>query len=71
VNGVTLPSRRRRKKPASRAKQRGAPPPVREDLRAASRAQVGRDEEARPPRPRDDDASIEDPLGDWPAEEGG
>ncbi len=36
------------------------------DLNAASRAQMGRDEETRPPRPREDDASIEDPLGDWP-----
>jgi hypothetical protein len=41
---------------------------VREDLGAASRAQVGRDEEARPPRPREVDASVEDPLGDWPEE---
>lgn len=51
-------------KPAAR--QGPQEPPAREHLGAASRAQLGRDEEARAPRPRDEDASIEDPLGDWP-----
>jgi hypothetical protein len=26
----------------------------------------GRDEDARAVRPRKDDASVQDPLGDWP-----
>jgi hypothetical protein len=56
---------RRRKKKALRKRRQAAPPP-REDLRAAPRAQLGRDEEARAYRPREDDASVEDPLGDWP-----
>lgn len=60
-----MPSRRRRKKPVSE-RRRPAPPAAREELRAAPRAQLGRDEEARAYRPREDDASVEDPLGDWP-----
>ncbi len=36
------------------------------DLNQASRAQLGPDEEKRPYRPREDDASVEDPLQDWP-----
>jgi hypothetical protein len=40
----------------------------RDDLDAVSRAQLGRDEQARAYRPREDDASVEDPLGDWPEE---
>ena len=35
-------------------------------LNAGGRAQLGRDEEKRPVRPPQDDASIEDPLQDWP-----
>jgi hypothetical protein len=37
-----------------------------EELAAAPRALLGRDEDARTVRPRKDDASVEDPLGDWP-----
>jgi hypothetical protein len=37
-----------------------------EELGAAPRALLGRDEESRAVRPRKDDASVEDPLGDWP-----
>jgi hypothetical protein len=40
--------------------------PERDDLDAAARAQLGREQQARPYRPREDDASVEDPLGDWP-----
>ena len=54
--------RRRKKRPPERRQ----PPPERNDLDAAARAQLGRDEQARPYRPREDDASVEDPLGDWP-----
>ena len=37
-----------------------------EELGADPRALLGRDEDARTVRPRKDDASVEDPLGDWP-----
>ena len=36
------------------------------DLNEASRALLGANEEQRPYRPREDDASVEDPLKDWP-----
>jgi hypothetical protein len=39
------------------------------DLNAGSRAQLGPDDEKRPYRPATDDASIEDPLQDWPEDE--
>ena len=42
------------------------PPPRRPELNQASRAQLGPDAEKRPYRPREDDASVEDPLQDWP-----
>lgn len=44
------------------------PPPPLPELNQASRAQLGADAERRPYRPREDDASVEDPLQDWPAE---
>lgn len=56
-------SKRKKRKPAART-------PPQPDLNEASRAQLGRDAEKRPYRPRPDDASIEDPLKDWP-EDGG
>lgn len=37
-----------------------------EELAAEPRALLGRDEDARAVRPRKDDASVQDPLGDWP-----
>jgi hypothetical protein len=40
--------------------------PPRPELNEASRAQLGPDEEKRPYRPRKSDASVEDPLEDWP-----
>jgi hypothetical protein len=40
----------------------------RPDLNQASRAQLGPDAQKRPYRPREDDASVEDPLQDWPEE---
>ena len=43
----------------------------RPELNEASRAQLGPDEEKRPYRPRKDDASVEDPLKDWPEESSG
>jgi hypothetical protein len=38
------------------------------DLNQVGRAQLGPDEEKRPYRPRKEDASVEDPLEDWPEE---
>lgn len=38
--------------------------PPQPDLNEASRALLGGDEEKRPYRPREDDASVEDPLED-------
>ena len=55
--------RRRAKRPALRESGSGQP-----DLNAASRAQLGRDPERRPYRPQPDDASVQDPLRDWPEE---
>ena len=61
------PTRRKKRRPERRP---AAAPAAREreDLRAASRAQLGADEQARRYRPREEDASVEDPLGDWPEE---
>ena len=59
-----MPKQKRRKPKRSRAE-----PAARPELKAAGRAQLGRDDERRPYRPRAEDASIEDPLQDWPKEE--
>jgi len=56
------------KKKRKKAKAQTQPQP---DLKEASRAQLGPDEEKRPYRPRKDDASVEDPLKDWPEESSG
>lgn len=61
-----MPFRRRKKRPSERQRRAPAAPTPREDLSSASRAQIGPDEEARRYRPREDDASVQDPLGDWP-----
>ena len=53
---------RKARKPA-RPRTGGVPHP---ELKAASRAQLGPDEEKRPYRPKREDASMEDPLRDWP-----
>ena len=55
--------KRRKKKPLKRSAE------PRPELDEAGRAQLGPDPEQRPYRPREDDASVEDPLGDWPKEE--
>ena len=52
--------KRKRKKKSSAQAQ---PQP---ELNEANRAQLGPDEEKRRYRPREDDASVEDPLQDWP-----
>lgn len=54
----------RRRKTVDR--KRRSPPPPAPELNAASRAQLGRDPERRAYRPQPDDASIQDPLRDWP-----
>jgi hypothetical protein len=57
-----------RAKSQRRTKARGAVrrPARAEELAAEPRALLGRDEEARAVRPPKDDASVQDPLGDWP-----
>jgi hypothetical protein len=51
-------------------KQKAKPQPrPRPELKEAGRAQLGPDEERRRYRPRAEDASVEDPLEDWPKEE--
>ena len=52
--------RRARGRGTNRRRARG------EELAAEPRALLGRDEDARAVRPLKDDASVEDPLGDWP-----
>jgi hypothetical protein len=53
----------KRKKRKTRTGAQTLPRP---ELNHSSRAQLGPDPEQRPYRPRDDDASVEDPLKDWP-----
>jgi hypothetical protein len=55
-----MAKKRGRKKAAARRPERA------EELRAAPRALLGRDAGAREVRPPREDASVEDPLGDWP-----
>jgi hypothetical protein len=54
---------RPRKRKAGKPRPERTPAP---ELNLASRAQLGRDAQARPYRPAEDDASIEDALHDWP-----
>jgi hypothetical protein len=54
--------KKKRKPPWARA-------PEQPELKETSRAQVGPDEEKRPYRPRKSDASVEDPLKDWPQDD--
>lgn len=54
----------KKKQPKAKLQERPQP-----ELKEAPRAQLGPDEERRPYRPREEDASIEDPLQDWPKEE--
>lgn len=58
----------KRKKRRKKFEPRTTPQP---ELKEASRAQLGPDEEQRPYRPRKSDASVEDPLKDWPEESSG
>jgi hypothetical protein len=51
-------------------KKRKPEAPPQHELNEASRAQLGPDEEKRPYRPRKSDASVEDPLEDWPDDGG-
>lgn len=61
--------RRKRRKARKPRRMQDAPGAMRNDLNAAGRAQLGPDEEKRPYRPPQYDASIEDPLHDWPEED--
>jgi hypothetical protein len=58
-----------KRRKAGRAKKPRAGGPPRPELKAASRAQLGPDPEQRSYRPREVDASVEDPLRDWPEED--
>jgi hypothetical protein len=62
-------AKRGRPRKARKAKKARAEPVQHPELKAASRAQLGNDRDARAYRPKADDASVEDPLGDWPEEE--
>jgi hypothetical protein len=55
-------AKKRKKKPRIEPRPRPA-------LKEAGRAQLGPDEERRRYRPREEDASVEDPLEDWPKED--
>lgn len=60
--------RSKRKRAAVKRRSSAAAPDARaEELNAASRALLGREEKPRRMRPEPpDDASVEDPLRDWP-----
>jgi hypothetical protein len=58
-----------KRKKARKAKKPPAGTAPHPELKATSRAQLGRDPERRPYRPPADDASIEDPLQDWPEDD--
>jgi len=58
-----------KRRKARKAKKPVAGPTPGPELNAASRAQLGPDEEKRPYRPEKDDASVEDPLRDWPQDD--
>jgi hypothetical protein len=63
-----MPVSGKRKRRAVKSR-RGTPVPNAhgEDLNAASRALLGREDQPRRMRPEPrDDASVEDPLRDWP-----
>lgn len=62
---TTSKPKRGRRKPRKKGR-RAAAPAAAAGLDAVSRAQLGPDAQTRPYRPRSEDASIEDPLEDWP-----
>ena len=66
---MTPPMVKARRRKARKANKPVAGRAPRPELNAASRAQVGPDEEKRPYRPERDDASVEDPLRDWPQDD--
>ena len=59
---------KRRTRPPRKGRRPSAPAAA-PGLSSESRAQLGADPERRPYRPREEDASIEDPLDDWPKDE--
>ena len=59
-----LNTKRRRKAKRTKAEPRTSLPA--NELNAWSRAQLGPEENKRAYRPLPDDASVEDPLQDWP-----
>jgi hypothetical protein len=60
---------KRKRRRATRAAQPRSDRPGAEDLNAESRALLGRQDKPRRMRPEPrDDASVEDPLRDWPVD---
>ena len=59
-----LSTKQRRSAKRTKAAPRASPPA--NELNAWSRAQLGPEENGRAYRPLPDDASVEDPLQDWP-----
>lgn len=64
--GRTQAARKAKSKRRASVRSTSRRPARGEELGAAPRALLGRDEDARAVRPRKDDASVQDPLGDWP-----
>jgi len=60
------PKPKRGRRAARKGRRAPAPAAGGADLNAASRAQLGPDAEQRKYRPPSEDASVEDPLEDWP-----
>jgi hypothetical protein len=58
--------RKVRKQPAQRDEPRVDSVASADELGASSRALLGEDADARKMRPQREDASVEDPLRDWP-----
>jgi hypothetical protein len=59
-------AKRSKVRKAKKPRAGGVPHP---ELKETSRAQLGPDEEKRRYRPKEPDASVEDPLRDWPDED--
>jgi hypothetical protein len=62
-------ARRTKAARARKAKKPRAAAVPHPELKAVSRAQLGPDVEQRSYRPKADDASVQDPLRDWPEDD--
>ena len=63
------PKPKRGRRAARKGRRASAPAAGAADLNAVSRAQLGPDAERRRVRPPSEDASVEDPLEDWPKDD--